>query len=746
MAVADSLALATGGRQHFLSVFQRGLARLWQELQLVAPAAMGVSQCGHESLQRLATHGPGWISRVGEQALGLRPTPASASPGAAAAASNVSQPLGLVEDATIDLEILASRLHLALMEEAQWEFSDLAARLAHLEGCAHLDGADFILAPNLAKSLVRDWVLEGLTLDDWLLLQPCLHQEFKLLAQEAAHDTNRWLVERQVLPEIVLRPFIRRAPSRVSLDPTVVVAGPMGGASPEALDALCDETRMLTRSVPMAAAHGNLDSDVIEQLNWVVAKQVPEFVKTASMPMPELSQALAEALAAPQAELDIPVHSSAASQTSPSALMEALQQRKRVLKAAAATPTERASIEIVALMFQSIFSEERIPSSIRVWFARLQMPVLRLALVEPDFFATTQHPARRLIDRMGACVMGFDHGVDHGNEVLEKEVKRIVQVIEAFPDTGRRVFITVLGEFEAFLETYFSQHNESTRAGVSLAQQLEQRETLTIQTTIEFRRMLDQVPVHEAVRHFLFKIWAEVVAVSAMKGGVHGQLCMAMKRCAADLVWSSSAKVNREERAEVIRRLPALLRSLREGMQLAGVEAPAQEAAIQALNDALAAGFAAKTAAIDPDRLRGLMVRLETLEELMPDADDIDIDESWVMDLSGQESQALEVVAEGGSMASKAMMDWAAELQIGGWYKLDYRNRLEPVQLAWRGLRKELTLFVSNQGRGILFQKRRLAAFLQAGLLVPAQSESLTVQATRSALNKIDADPSRLLS
>ena len=34
-----------------------------------------------------------------------------------------------------------------------------------------------------------------------------------------------------------------------------------------------------------------------------------------------------------------------------------------------------------------------------------------------------------------------------------------------------------------------------------------------------------------------------------------------MKRAAADLIWSASAKVSREERAEVIRRLPPLLKT-----------------------------------------------------------------------------------------------------------------------------------------------------------------------------------------
>jgi hypothetical protein len=45
-----------------------------------------------------------------------------------------------------------------------------------------------------------------------------------------------------------------------------------------------------------------------------------------------------------------------------------------------------------------------------------------------------------------------------------------------------------------------------------------------------------------------------------------------------------------------------------------------------------------------------------------------------------------------------------------------------------------------------LFQRQRLASYLQAGLLLPAQDETLTVRATRSALAKLDADPTRLMS
>jgi len=254
------------------------------------------------------------------------------------------------------------------------------------------------------------------------------------------------------------------------------------------------------------------------------------------------------------------------------------------------------------------------------------------------------------------------------------------------------------------------------------------------------------MPVQEGVREFLFHVWADVLAMTAVKQGLQSDETKAMKRAATDLIWSASAKTSREERAEVIRRLPPLLKTLRDGMEDAGVPQDKQDEHVQRLNNSLAAAFTAKTASISNDRLEELMARLETLEELLPEALGVDLDEGLVLDLSGHASADLEVVGEGGSMPTPAMLAWARELQVGSWYMLDYRNRNEQVQLAWQGLRKQLTLFVSPQGRGILFQKHRLAAFLQAGLLVPAQDEALTVRATRSALAKLDVDPERLLN
>ena len=680
--------------------------------------------------------------------------------------------LSLVDDDTIDREILTSRLALAIMDRASWEFSDLRSRIAMLEHRQELDTHDSLRAHVLARVAHDAWRGGGLTPEDWREAQLWLHDEFAALCEEAYHETNRWLVERRVLPDVDLRPLIRRTrdgggsapsagpgtPPRPAMMPSTgrpaglaaQLSNPdihLGDAPDSRRGGVGEETRMMTRAAPLARGSDHAQA-VLGRLNRLVGRQLPGFSETTRSPVqvtPRLSRAIELAQNSMKQRLASVPHTASPALTTPM-LIDELQQRKQLLKHAANTPGERATIEIVAMMFQSILTDDRIPAAVRVWFARLQMPVLRVAVSEPDFFATIDHPARRLIDRMGACVMGFDSSAQAVGDTLEKEIKRVVQVVEAYPDTGRRVFQTVLTEFEKFLEHYFRTENEATRKGVSLAQQVEQRETMAIQYTIELRRMLNEVPVQEGVRQFLFQVWADVLATTGVRFGAQSAETKDMKRAAADLIWSASAKVTREERAEVIRRLPLLLKRLRDGMVNAHMSAERQEEHIQSLNNSLAAAFTAKAAVIPTDRLTELMDRLETLEELLPDAADLEIDESMVLDLSGHESSELEVVSEGGSLPTPAMLSWARELLVGSWYMLDYRGNNEAVQLVWHGMRRQLSLFVSTNGRCVLFQQQRLAAFLQAGLLLPAQDEALTVKATRSALAKLDADPSRLMN
>lgn len=422
-----------------------------------------------------------------------------------------------------------------------------------------------------------------------------------------------------------------------------------------------------------------------------------------------------------------------------------LRQRTQDLKKRAGSSNEKATIEIVALMFQSILAEERIPPAIRVWFARLQMPVLRVALAEPEFFGSLEHPARQLIDRMGSCVLGFDATAISGS-ALETEIRRVVQVIEQYPETGRRVFQLVYDEFQRFLSRFLTEKGPTQKL-VSVAQQVEQKETMAIQYTIELRKMLSDVPVRDEIREFLFKVWAEVLAVAAVKNGPQHTDTLSLKKSASDLVWAASAKPNRHDRAKVIQDLPDLLARLRRGMTMLGLEPPEQENHIKVIGDTLADAFLSKTEAIPHARIEEMTKRLANLEDFVSDDDagELPLDQESIEMMLGIDASMIEVISTGGSQPGAAIMAWANELQLGNWFTLDHNGRVAQVQYAWRSDRRQLHLLASGDGHCYLMPVRRLAAYLEAGLLVPTEEEALTVRATRDALAKLDANPERLL-
>ncbi|NZA01836.1 DUF1631 family protein [Ottowia beijingensis] len=124
---------------------------------------------------------------------------------------------------------------------------------------------------------------------------------------------------------------------------------------------------------------------------------------------------------------------------------------------------------------------------------------------------------------------------------------------------------------------------------------------------------------------------------------------------------------------------------------------------------------------------------------------DVLLDPGMIELLFGVEGDALEVIATGGSQPSEGMLHWAHELELGVWFALDYLGDVVQVQYVWRSRRGQLHLFSAGANRHYLVQTRRLASYLQAGLLVPVEDEALTIRATREALTKLNVEPDRLL-
>ncbi|HSV54677.1 MAG TPA: DUF1631 family protein [Burkholderiaceae bacterium] len=776
--------LARQTRERFVADASRALIEIGTAVQehllrlLDQPSNLREMQNRRDAWTLYQQHRQAWLDGT------LRAWQRALQPQTATAKARLSEPsLELLGDEVMENKILASRLGRAVLERVVGEFDDVRVRLEYLEG-EDLPEHDILRPEVLALLTVEQWAGSGLPRTALQTVGDLIQTDFAELLLKAYQKSNEFLIGRGVMPQIDLHARVKRpvssepphisrsaalstprqppgrAPGRApdsgghssggKLDTGGGMAAqgrrpPYGGAQ--------DETRMMTNTTPLARARMRAQG-VIGQLKRLLIDNVADYDVTSHQ---QASPALAQALAArPMARGPVGYAGGAAAaghtvveDYSPAGLAQvagSLRDHTAELKKKASTASEKATIEVVALMFQSILAEERIPPSVRVWFARLQVPVLRVALAEPEFFGTVNHPARQLIDRMGSCVMGFDASAI-GGTALESEIRRVVQVIEQYPETGKRVFQLVYEEFQKFLSKFLTEKG-ATQKVVSVAQQVEQKETLAIQYTIELRNMLKDVPVRSEIRDFLFKVWAEVLALAAIRSGAQHADTVALKKAATDLLWAASAKPNRSDRARVIQDLPQLLVRLRQGMTLLGLDTTKQEGHLKVISDTLADAFLSKTEAIPQARIEAMAKRLANLEDFVSDdgMGDLPLDAESIELMLGIDASSINVVADGGSKPTDAMTAWALELQPGHWFTLEHNGKVKQVQFAWRSDRKQLHLFAAMDGSSYLIQIRRLAAYLQAGLLLPQEEEALTLRATRNALAKLDANPERLLN
>lgn len=780
-------------RAHWLAHLQSGLPQIGYAVDELLQALVDETAASAEmakrrkALQMFRQLGNSWTGALGKSFSEFtRNAEVSALESARSLPPATLSQFELVGDEVFENKIIASRISMAVSEAVAPALETLRMRM-HALGAPGWPENDLFRPETVSLLLVECWVETGLAREDLQLCIEPLQRVSTDVLLSGYEACNRLLEEHGVSAKREFRVHMRGAfsasagtgasdgrfgaagiTSQMLVKPTTrsgqaadtASGGQVRPTKPEvsganfarvprparAVGSEPESPRPRAWEVPqLALARGRARSAITQLHQILVPLQgyvPPGHARPASV-------ALAHALAAHResTQIDHPIGVPLEAHNAATVARVATKARESSskLKEQAETDSEKAIIEVVALMFQSILSEERIAPAVRVWFARLQVPVLRLALAEPEFFNNEDHAARKLIDRMGAVALGFDSATVSSG-ALESEVRRIVQVIEQFPETGRRVYELVYREFEKFLAKHLTE-KVTTAKVISVAQQVEQKETLAIKYTIEFRTLLDEVEVDEEVRNFLFKVWAEVLALSAIRSGVTHEETMAFNRTAADIVWAASAKQDRSERAQVIQSLPPILQRVRAGLALLGLEGDAQDEQISSLTDTLAKAFRSRAAPVPLERIEAMVRRLANVEEFLGDAvlGDLPLDAENIEMLTGIDAAALQVLADNGVQAQEAMVAWAQQLSLGNWFTLEHKGSDAQVQYVWHSERKQLHLFVTSGGTSFLVQLNRLASFLQHKLLVASEEDGLITRATRHAADKLNADPGLLL-
>lgn len=229
-------------------------------------------------------------------------------------------------------------------------------------------------------------------------------------------------------------------------------------------------------------------------------------------------------------------------------------------------------INLVAMLFEFILDDRTLPDSLKALIGRLQIPMLKVAVLDKTFFSRGSHPARRLLNEIASAALGWSAQGDEQRDALYQRIEQVVQrLLNDFTDDPA-IFSDVLAEFIAFTgdekrrSELLEQRTRDAEEGRAKAEMARQQ----VEQALNERLLGKTLP--EVVVRLLQDGWSKVLQLTSLKHGTDSVEWQAALTVMDDLVWSVEVHEAAEDRLRLLELVPSLLKSLREGLASAAID------------------------------------------------------------------------------------------------------------------------------------------------------------------------------
>ena len=230
-------------------------------------------------------------------------------------------------------------------------------------------------------------------------------------------------------------------------------------------------------------------------------------------------------------------------------------------------------IDIVSMMFEFILEDKTLSDRIRAEIARLQIPVIKVAILDKKFFDQQSHPARLLLNELAYAGTAFNTLEQGEDDVIFHKVEYVVNRVLSEFQTNVGIFDELLEEFRQFVDTELQDNKLSEK----VLEQTKQK------VSDEIEQRIGEYRVPKLVYNLLVNKWKDVLTAVGMRQGCKGTTWTACLDVVDDLIWSVQPKLMASERQALTRSIPKIIKRLREGLKFISVD----EATVQSLLDQL---------------------------------------------------------------------------------------------------------------------------------------------------------------
>ena len=226
----------------------------------------------------------------------------------------------------------------------------------------------------------------------------------------------------------------------------------------------------------------------------------------------------------------------------------------------AMTRVDETTVDVMTRIFDAVFKDPNIPEEMKELIGYLQIPVLKAALLDKEFFFEEAHPARRLISILTKSSIGWDKNKGH-NDPLYQAIQRNVDRVQDF-ESEMRLFSDVVSDLETFLTEEEGKAVVELAAPITKALKQEKLREANKSATLEVATRISTGEVAEFVETFLENRWVSVLTLGYSVQEEKPQVLQDAIKTMDDLIWSVKPKVNAGQRRELITKLPSLLTTL----------------------------------------------------------------------------------------------------------------------------------------------------------------------------------------
>jgi len=224
------------------------------------------------------------------------------------------------------------------------------------------------------------------------------------------------------------------------------------------------------------------------------------------------------------------------------------------------------SINLVSMLFEYILDDHSLPVQMKALLGRLQIPMLKVALLDKSFFSRGAHPARKLLNELASAALRWNEPADVSRDALFNKINDIVtNVLNEF-ESDVEIFKPLLEDFSQFVDKekrrsdLIEQRTRDAEEGLGKTQ----RARADVGHLINDKAAGKALPT--AVVALLREGWSNYLFLLYVKQGTEDQAWHAAVQVVDDLIWSVDQDASFGHRSDLLKKIPSLLQCLRKGL------------------------------------------------------------------------------------------------------------------------------------------------------------------------------------